>query len=84
VPFAFLASVGRGYLLPVGVAVLTLIMANLLLVIGWGDYFPWGIPAIYAQGKDSLPPISYVIVILTGLAGMVVTYLWWKYADQSR
>jgi ABC-2 type transport system permease protein len=83
-PFAFLASVGRGYLLPLGVAVLTLIMANLLMVAGWGDYFPWGIPAIYAQGKDSLPPISYLIVILTGLAGMVATYLWWKFADQSR
>ncbi|HLC03911.1 MAG TPA: ABC transporter permease [Anaerolineales bacterium] len=83
-PFAFLASVGRGYLLPIGVAVLTLIMANLLMVAGWGDYFPWGIPAIYAQGQDSLPPISYMIVILTGLGGIVATYLWWKHADQSR
>jgi ABC-2 type transport system permease protein len=83
-PFAFLASVGRGYLLPLGVAVLTLIMANLMMVAGWGDYFPWGIPALYAQGKDSLPPVSYMIVILTGLAGIVATYLWWKHADQSR
>ena len=83
-PFALLASVGRGYLLPLGVAVLTLIMANLLMVAGWGDYFPWGIPAIYAQGMDSLPPISYMIVILTGLGGIVATYLWWKHADQSR
>lgn len=83
-PFAFLASVGRGYLLPLGVAVLTLIAANLLMVAGWGDYFPWGIPAIYAQGKDPLPPISFVIVVLTGVAGIVATYLWWKHADQSR
>ena len=84
VPFAFLASVGRGYLLPLGVAILTLIMANLLAIAGWGDYFPWGIPGIYAFGKTSLPAISYVIVILTGLAGMIATYLWWKFADQSR
>jgi ABC-2 type transport system permease protein len=84
VPFALLASVGRGYLLPLGAAILTLIMANLLAIAGWGDYFPWGIPGMYAQAKDSLPPISYLIVVLTGLAGAVATYLWWKFADQSR
>lgn len=83
-PFALLASVGRGYLLPLGVAILTLIMANLLAIAGWADYFPWGIPGMYAQGKESLPLISYVIVMLTGLAGIVATYLWWKFADQSR
>jgi hypothetical protein len=42
------------------------------------------VPGIYAQGKTALLPISYWIAILTGLAGMVATYLWWKYADQSR
>ncbi|MGD0574200.1 MAG: ABC transporter permease [Anaerolineales bacterium] len=83
-PFALLASVGRGYLLPLGTAILALIMANLLAIAGWGDYFPWGIPGMYAQGKNSLPPISYVIVIATGLAGMIATYLWWKFADQNR
>jgi hypothetical protein len=37
-----------------------------------------------AQGKSSLTLASYAVVMLTGLAGMVATYLWWKYADQSR
>lgn len=84
VPFALLASMGRGYLLPLGAAILTLIMANVLAIAGWGDYFPWGIPGMYAQGAEALPPISYIIVILTGLAGAVATYLWWKFADQNR
>ena len=84
VPFALFASVGRGYLLPVGVAILTLIMANLVVVAGWGEYFPWAVPMLYAQGKSPLTPISYWIVFLTGLAGMIGTYLWWKYADQNR
>jgi ABC-2 type transport system permease protein len=83
-PFALFASVGRGYLLPIGVAILALIMANLIVVMGWGAYFPWAVPGLYAQGKDYLLPISYPIAVLTGLAGMVGTYLWWKYADQSR
>jgi ABC-2 type transport system permease protein len=83
-PFAFFASLGRGYLLPLGVAVLMLMMANLVAVVGWGEYFPWAIPGIYAQGKSSLTPVSYGIVLFTGLAGMLATYLWWKYADQNR
>ena len=83
-PFALFASVGRGYLLPVGLAVLTAMMTNLVAIAGWGEYFPWAVPGLYAQGKSSLAPISYWIVLLTCLVGMVATHLWWKYADQSR
>jgi ABC-2 type transport system permease protein len=83
-PFALFASVGRGYLLPIGVAILTLILANLTAVLGLAPYFPWAIPGLYAQGQGTLVPISYPIVILTGMAGMIGTYLWWRYADQSR
>ena len=83
-PFALFASVGRGYLLPMGVAVLALMMANVVAIVGWGAYFPWAVPGLYAQGKSSLPPISFWIVFLTGLTGMIATYLWWKYADQNR
>jgi ABC-2 type transport system permease protein len=67
-----------------GVAVLTLIMANLVMVVGRAEYFPWAISILYAQGESSLTPISFWIVILTSLAGMLATYLWWKYADQNR
>jgi hypothetical protein len=27
--------------------------------------------------------ISYVIVILTGLAGLIGTFAWWELADQT-
>jgi ABC-2 type transport system permease protein len=81
-PFALFASVGRGYLLPMGMAILALIMANLVVVLGWGEYFPWGVPGLYAQGKGALPPLSYWIVVSTGLAGVAGTYLWFKSADQ--
>jgi ABC-2 type transport system permease protein len=83
-PFAFLASVGRGYLLPLGLAILALMLANLATILGWGEVFPWAVPGLYAQGKDYLSPISYLIVILTGVLGMIATHLWWKYADQNR
>ena len=83
-PFALFAGIGRGYLLPIGLAILTLMMANLVAIMGWGEYFPWGVPGLYAQGKSSLAPISYWIVLLTSLVGMMATHLWWKYADQNR
>jgi ABC-2 type transport system permease protein len=83
-PFAFLASVGRGFLLPLGVAILTVISANLLMVIGWAEYFPWAVPMLYAMGEDALTPVSYWIVFFSSLAGMFATYLWWMYADQNR
>ncbi len=83
-PFALFASVGRGYLLPVSLAVLILMMTNLVAVIGRAEYFPWAVPGLYVQGKSPLAPVSYWIVIFTGLIGMIATYLWWKYADQNR
>ena len=83
-PFAFFTSLGRGYLLPIGVLILTFILSNLVTAAGWGEYFPWSILGIYAQGKDVLSSVSFIIVALTGLVGMGGTYLWWKYADQNR
>ena len=83
-PFALLASMGRGYLLPIGVAGLTMMMGQLAQILGWGEFFPWVVPALYALGTSPLTPISYLLVFVTGLAGMIGTYLWWKYADQNR
>ena len=83
-PFAFFASVSRGYLLPLGMSVLVLIAVNLVLVLGCGAYFPWAVPLLFTQGKGALLPISYWIVLFTSLAGMFITYLWWMYADHKR
>ena len=82
-PFALMASIGRGYLLPLGIAILIAVLSNLVVVAGWGDYFPWAVAGLYTQGLP-LAPISFWIVFLTGLAGVFATYLWWHYADQNR
>lgn len=82
-PFAFFASLGRGYLLPIGVMILLAILGNLVVATGWGEYFPWSVPALFAQGSK-INPISIWIVIITGLAGMLGTYAWWMRADQNR
>jgi ABC-2 type transport system permease protein len=84
-PFALFASIGRGYLFPLGIAILALISANIAAVAGLGDKFPWAIPGLYAQSKGVLESASgYWVAAITGLAGIVCTYLWWKYADQNK
>ncbi len=72
-PFAFFASLGRGYLFPIGVLVLTMILTNLVTAAGWAEYFPWGVLGLYAQG-EALSPASFLIVALTSLAGLAGTY----------
>ncbi len=60
------------------------VLANVVAIAGWGEYFPWAVPGLYSQPTVVLPAASYWIVLLAGLAGLVATYLWWKFADQSR
>ncbi len=83
-PFAWVASIGRGYLLPLGLVVLVLMMSNFVALTGRGEIFPWAIPGIFGQGKTSLTLISFSIVILTGFVGMVITHNWWMRADQNQ
>ena len=82
-PIIFFASAGHGYLPPMGVAILVVGLAQLVAVAGWGEYFPWAIPGLVAQGED-LGITSYMIVIFTSIAGIAGTFLWWELADQSR
>lgn len=82
-PIIFFASAGHGYLPPVGVAILAVGLAQVFGIIGYGEYFPWAIPGVYAQ-VGSLGTISYVIVLLTSVAGIAATLLWWELADQTR
>lgn len=83
-PFALFASVGRGYLLPLSMAVFTLILTNMVVVLGWGEVFPYSVPILLTQAKTPLSLASYVSVLLTLLGGLLATYLWWKVADQNR
>jgi ABC-2 type transport system permease protein len=86
-PIAFFASAGHGYLPPMGFSVFTVILAQIIAVTGWGEYFPWSIPALYAgvagPAFADLGIISFVLVILTSLIGAIGTFVWWELADQA-
>jgi ABC-2 type transport system permease protein len=86
-PIGLLASVGRGYLLPMGLAILGVALANLLAFLGWGHLFPWSAPALYAGvagAAAAFDPRGYWIVLLTGAAGVIAADRWWRTADQAR
>lgn len=87
-PVALLASMCRGYLAPVGWAMLTLFLAQIVAATGWGSWFPWSVPPLFAglAGPRSaqLGIHSYVVVAVTFAAGLATTFIWWRKADQSR
>jgi len=86
-PAAFLASYSRGYLLPMGFVILTLLMANFTGLVGFGPYFPWAIPGLFcAPAKTEgfqLVLSSYIILALTSVLGFAGTIARWRYADQK-
>lgn len=86
-PVAFFASVGRGYLSPLGFMIFTIVLAQIIAVTGYGQFIPWSIPALLsgAAGSDAavLEGISIIIVLLTSALGFIGTILWWRYADQN-
>ena len=86
-PIAFFAISGKGYLVPLGIVVVLLVLAQIMGALGLGTYFPWSIPGIYSGSggenfKLQLNYLSFLIVFITGIAGYIGTLMWWKYSDQ--
>jgi ABC-2 type transport system permease protein len=85
---ALLASIGRGYLPPFGWTILTVVLAQIAAITGWGDWFPWSVPALFSGAAgpraELLGMHSYIIVFITSLIGLAATFYWWRNADQTR
>lgn len=85
---ALLASAGRGYLPAFGWIFLTLVLAQVAAITGWGDWFPWSIPALFSgmagPRSSQLGPHSYVVIAAASLIGLIAIWLWWRDADQTR
>lgn len=87
-PVAFIASMGRGYLPPLGWAVLMIFFSQIIAATGWGDWFPWAVPALFSGAAGPRGELigvhSYVLVIVAGIIGLAATFYWWRNADQTR
>ncbi|WP_019910851.1 ABC transporter permease [Paenibacillus sp. HW567] len=86
IPVAWIASVGRGYLSPLGFIVLTIVITQLGGGMGIAQYIPWAVPGLLsgASGEvDHLQPVSLILPYLTGGIGIAGTLAWWRYANHS-
>jgi ABC-2 type transport system permease protein len=87
-PIAFFSMWGKGYLSPLGFVALMLVFSQLLAALGYGQYFPWSVPALYSGAggdyKMLLNEWSYLILIMVAVSGYCVAALYWKYADYSK
>ncbi len=88
-PIAFFAIVGKGFMTPLGIVAILLVLAQIIGALGLGRYFPWAVPGIYsgsggADLKSGLNLLSYFIILITGIMGYFSTILWWKYSDQTK
>lgn len=76
---AFTASISKGILAPIGIGFVINIASNVLVYTSAAVYVPWTIPSTFLQ-TGSLNAVSIVILIATGLAGMLA---WWRFAEQG-
>ncbi len=88
-PIAFFAISGKGFMTPLGIVSILLVLAQIIGALGLGTYFPWAVPGIYsgsggADLKADLNFLSFLIIIITSIIGYFSTIGWWKYADQTK
>lgn len=85
---ALLASTGRGYIPPFGWTILMVALAQIAIVTGWGDWFPWAVPALFVGAvgprAELLGTHSYVVIVMASMLGFAATYYWWRTADQTK
>jgi ABC-type transport system involved in multi-copper enzyme maturation permease subunit len=82
---AWLASLGRGYLPPLGFAMLALVLGNVLGATGWGKWFPWSIAPLFAgvagPRVEVLAPGSIGVLLATFAVGLAATIAHVRRAD---
>ena len=89
-PFvALFAGAGRGYLPPLGWAFFSFVLAQIVSLLGWGDWLPWSVPVLLSgmfgpRGAEQIGIHSYILVLLAFVAGVAATFAWWQSADQTR
>ena len=84
---AFVGSAARGYLPALAWAVLTIFLAQIAAATGWGSWFPWSVPALFAglagDRSHMVGAHSYVLVAIVMITSTAATFIWWLFADQS-
>lgn len=88
-PFvALLSSAGRGYMPAFGWVILTVVLSQIAVITGWGDWFLWAIPSLFSGAAGPRAGLlgmhGYFVLLLASLIGLAATFVWWRDADQTR
>jgi ABC-2 type transport system permease protein len=86
-PVAWITVVGRGYMPPLAFAMVMLGLGNLFGHTGWSVWFPWSIvPSLVGMvGRPATLPVgSYVVLVVTFVAGVAATIAQVRYADNAQ
>ena len=85
---AWIATLARGYLAPLGFALAMLVLAQVFGKTGWGPWFPWSVVASFVGSVGGrVAPVaagSLVVVLLAFLAGIAATVAQLRYADSAQ
>jgi ABC-2 type transport system permease protein len=79
---SFMANVTKGYLAPIGLIFLIVLIINVVDNLGLSAYIPWTIPGLLIT-DGVLRPISILILTITGVIGFAGTTAWWRFAEQQ-
>lgn len=86
-PVAFVASAGRGYMLPISFVILIMILTQFIFlgIPSLSSWFPWALPALISKVAGALMPkaglVSYLLFGIFVVAGLWGTIRYWKCAD---
>jgi ABC-type transport system involved in multi-copper enzyme maturation permease subunit len=84
-PIAWITVLGRGYMAPIGFALVTLALGDVLTHTGWAAWFPWAVVPLFVGAvgnrQTEIAPGSVVVVALTFLLGIAATIAQLRYAD---
>ena len=86
VPFAWVASVARGYLPAVGVLLGVVVATQVATVLGAGAWFPWAAPGMWAglggeAAAAAVTPVQLLLALPVGALGGVATVAAWQRAQ---
>lgn len=88
-PVAYVASAGKGYMLPISFVILVLILTQFIFVgfPALAAWFPWALPALISGVAGPIAPdprpVSWILYGAIVAAGAVGTVLWWRYGDHK-
>jgi ABC-2 type transport system permease protein len=83
----WLATLGKGYLAPIGFTIFMLLMGNIFGATGWGKWFPWSIVPMLAGmagPRTDVTAGSLVVVGLTFVVGFAGTLWQVRNADNTQ